>query len=974
MGIVFGNPEQVRKARAEEIDQPYSAGLVETARTVIKESPLDAMLSVKRKADARGGKQLSQEFIHDESKRLGLKIEAPREGMSEGEFNYLIERQRDNQYSQMVQANAKSTSAFGMMGHLGVGLVSSLADPTNVALGFVPVVGGAKYAASMNNATRGARAMQALKVGGVEGAVGAAAVEPFVYGALNELQDDYGAIDVAANLFLSTAFSAVMRGGGRAVGDFITGYKPGDMGLNKDLTQLDADVESKTREILDDAGVPKNDQQAIIDQQKQIRDRLMHTSPEYRDAIINAAVTQIMTGRKLNIDELVELGLETDYSVLAFQTKEAAEAARLELDNQFEAKIQDIIAKMKGNEEVSLDMLEKLQNFAAKMQEEILDIELAKNEFEIDRALKRGVSLKDIPDLSSIKAKQRMISEALDAIAGNDRLTADRLELQRLNEMYENVTPEAVLRIAKDLHNKMRLDKRTNQRAAEWVRAQHEKGATELAEPEASVKAQEAFEEAKLPEGKGEALKEAEAALEAVKATFDERYKNAPDAEEDALEAARIREEEIKEAEAAKAAVEKALKEAEAAEKAKAEAEQEALAKEAARAKAEADAKAKADAEKRAKTEVEKRARAEARAKANEEVKEAKAREQAAKAKAEAEARQAKKAEEEKKRLKAEEDKRIADEKAKRDAMTDEEREHYDVEKGLEGKSLIEGAKWLSENHPKKDQRIIAERVWKKLIELESAGVDLKLKVVHLGDRVPSRIARSGAKGAAHGKFGPKTKEMTVYIKGADITGDIGVKYEVALHEMVHAVTQTVINFGQMVGSKNTRYGKIVNDLHTLREVVVRHFNDKVKRGEKLSEFEQEIYEGRNNAAQNLHELVAWGLTNPDMQKMLNGIRYESISAWSKFVDIIAKILGVNRNSALEKLLKVTDDLMGVKFGDFIREARAEGFSLMKTTDSDFSKKDLDSIKKEADAIIKEAEEESAALLEAVNCALRSGV
>lgn len=105
---------------------------------------------------------------------------------------------------------------------LGVGFAAGLLDPLNIATAFVPVVGQARYGAMLANAAgAGGRTAVRLGVGAVEGAAGAALVEPLVYGVARQEQADYGAVDSLLNL----AFGTVLGGGlhtiGGAVGDMV---------------------------------------------------------------------------------------------------------------------------------------------------------------------------------------------------------------------------------------------------------------------------------------------------------------------------------------------------------------------------------------------------------------------------------------------------------------------------------------------------------------------------------------------------------------------------------------------------------------------------------------------------------------------------------------------------------------------------------------------------------------------------------
>jgi len=56
-------------------------------------------------------------------------------------------------------------------------------------------------------------------------------------------------------------------------------------------------------------------------------------------------------------------------------------------------------------------------------------------------------------------------------------------------------------------------------------------------------------------------------------------------------------------------------------------------------------------------------------------------------------------------------------------------------------------------------------------------------------------------------------------------------------------------------------------------------------------------------------EFIAEGLSNPDFQYLLSRIRYENTTAWDKFVESIAKLLGLKNDNAFTELLTIYSDL-----------------------------------------------------------------
>ena len=158
---------------------------------------------------------VSAQDARDKVDSLGLKLNIPEQGIRSGALDVLIERQQAQLARQQILARAGSS--FGTQ--LSAGLAASIIDPINIASAFVPVVGEARYAAMIGRAaTPLARAGVRAGVGALEGAVGAAIIEPLPLLAARQDQTDYDLSDSLANI----AFGAVLGGGLHTVGGAVT--------------------------------------------------------------------------------------------------------------------------------------------------------------------------------------------------------------------------------------------------------------------------------------------------------------------------------------------------------------------------------------------------------------------------------------------------------------------------------------------------------------------------------------------------------------------------------------------------------------------------------------------------------------------------------------------------------------------------------------------------------------------------------
>lgn len=132
------------------------------------------------------------------------------DGVAEPVAEIMAERKRSEIARKDLMERA-SPGIGGQAAALAVGLGVSLADPLNIASAFVPIVGEARYAAW---AARFGKTGARIAKGAIEGAAGAAMIEPFLLATARREQADYDVMDSLVNL----AFGTVIGGGLHAVG------------------------------------------------------------------------------------------------------------------------------------------------------------------------------------------------------------------------------------------------------------------------------------------------------------------------------------------------------------------------------------------------------------------------------------------------------------------------------------------------------------------------------------------------------------------------------------------------------------------------------------------------------------------------------------------------------------------------------------------------------------------------------------
>lgn len=250
----------------------------------------------------------------------GLQISVPKDGITQSALDLLKKRKTQELVLQSRRARAPAGLVTGSA-ELAAGLGASTLDPFNLALSFVPVVGQARYAAMLSRAGTQAGSRLAVRagVGAVEGAVGAAIVEPAVYAGSRYLQDDYSMMDSMTNVLMGATIGSVAHSGFGAVSDAVRARK----------------AASASPEIAPDTAAP------IVPEE--FTKALDDTPVLVKEHASRSAVVQMIDDRQVNIeallansDEFVLRNMEADarlQSTLAQSTEGLYPALRTDLES-----------------------------------------------------------------------------------------------------------------------------------------------------------------------------------------------------------------------------------------------------------------------------------------------------------------------------------------------------------------------------------------------------------------------------------------------------------------------------------------------------------------------------------------------------------------------------------------------------------------------------------------------------------------
>jgi predicted GNAT family acetyltransferase len=269
---------------------------------------------------ANNGPKLDKPEAERMVKEAGAKLTIPEDGYTKEALSQLIQRQQD----QMTRQSVMDRTPWSWLGSPTRGaamLLTGLTDPLNVASAFIPVVGEARAASALARATGAARFGTRAAIGAAEGAVGAAVLEPAVYGFHQGLQDDYHMVDSLMNI----GFGGLLGGGLHSVGGTVADALHTGPDRFSRFAGLDAEQTGRVMEferLTRKGEKPNSDtwtsamRQAAGLETPPASRVMEFVSPELREATLRTAVADMVQGRTPDVDAIVayqppRIGMQT---------------------------------------------------------------------------------------------------------------------------------------------------------------------------------------------------------------------------------------------------------------------------------------------------------------------------------------------------------------------------------------------------------------------------------------------------------------------------------------------------------------------------------------------------------------------------------------------------------------------------------------------------------------------------------------
>ena len=231
-------------------------------------------------------------------------------------------------------------------------------------------------------------------------------------------------------------------------------------------------------------------------------------------------------------------------------------------------------------------------------------------------------------------------------------------------------------------------------------------------------------------------------------------------------------------------------------------------------------------------------------------------------------------------------------------------------------------ATWAATNLADVDYRLIAQRVAATLRQLQAAG--LQIGTLTVTD--PDKRIRGGAQAITSytlDRLGGPSK-VNILLNHPNNGESSGLHDEAILHELIHAATMGATHIGNLKSGAATKISKTIKELYTVSKAVIAHVEAKKAAGGPLSKVEERLL---SNYMRDADEILAWTLTNREMQAYMETIPYKGTTAWNKFVTLIRDMLMLPAkvDTALSEILRIGGELTDLSAADLAETTKATG-------------------------------------------------
>ncbi len=257
------------------------------------------------------------------------------------------------------------------------------------------------------------------------------------------------------------------------------------------------------------------------------------------------------------------------------------------------------------------------------------------------------------------------------------------------------------------------------------------------------------------------------------------------------------------------------------------------------------------------------------------------------------------------------------------------------------GGTLIDAVKNVARNANNPFEKLLATNIAKLMQRMTDVGYEFEYEIEELS----FNNIRGGVRGYMSAQKGPI---LVVLRRTQDpLAIHNGLTNKTLLHEAIHAVTAPLLMGGNLRAfPKGTKLDKDVTDLFALSNGVISYFNKRiadVRAGvmleTDLTTVEREFYNRQNNSLDNPDEILAWTLTDREVQEFMDTVPYNTrtgdigtegkgtITLWEALVNALRKLLNLppKDNTALNELLRVQNNLLAPDTADIETAGKLTG-------------------------------------------------
>lgn len=207
---------------------------------------------------------------------------------------------------------------------------------------------------------------------------------------------------------------------------------------------------------------------------------------------------------------------------------------------------------------------------------------------------------------------------------------------------------------------------------------------------------------------------------------------------------------------------------------------------------------------------------------------------------------------------------------------------------------------------------------------LRGANAGVKFQVVEKDDPLPPVLQKYITDwNASRGLFirNDATGERSIYVKGSSYGASQGINDITVLHENLHAATYQKLYLGlraiERGFSENSQLVRATRDLLDIMHRTQDKFVELNRKGQVPPKIAQLYASTDSKILTDPREFLAYGMSDPDFQQFLMGIRgvEEDTSFFTRFVDAVRRLLGFGDEdtNALTDLIVATDKIISAR-------------------------------------------------------------